>query len=99
MLIFIVPQVENQSCCVRTMVLLGDTTGSLSPPHTGNTKLGRVITATLPPVGPPACLPMVDNTCRLYVFKPFEPRPDSQLQVVLEGAVSTPSGILKSDNC
>lgn len=68
-------------------------------PPQGNTKLGRVITATLPAVGPPACLPMVDNTCRLYVFKPFEPRPDSQLQVVLEGAVSTPSGILKSDNC
>lgn len=76
------------------------TTGFLSPTQ-GNNKLGRDLTASLPPVPPanPACLPVVGNTCRLYVFKPFEPRSDSQTQVVLEEAVSTPSGILNSDNC
>lgn len=57
------------------------------------------IIAILPPEGPPACFPRVGNICRLCVFKPFEPRPDSQIQVVLEGAVSTPSDFFKSDNC
>lgn len=56
MLIFIVPRVENQSCCVRTMVLLGETTGSLSPPpkaHQAREGYHR----HSPPSGPPCLSP------------------------------------------
>lgn len=60
----------------------------------------RDVAAILHPVGTPP-LPPAPLGLAIFaacVFKPFEPRPDSQIQVVLEGAVSTPSDIFKSDN-